>query len=92
MFKLVGDDVFQLNDEVRCILRVNPAPGFKFEYVLYVDGKSYEQYKDRQAAVLKTWQLKIDDKEYRVVMGKYIELPTFYYNINEYLSHRKRHS
>lgn len=72
MFKLVGDDVFQLNDEVRCIIRVNPAPGFKFEYSLFVDGKSYEQYKDRQATVLKTWQLRIGEKNYRVVMGEYI--------------------
>lgn len=74
MFKLVGDDVFQLSDDVRCILRVNPAPGFKFEYVLYVDGKSYEQYKDRQAAVLKTWQLTVGEREYRVVMGEFWRL------------------
>lgn len=97
MFKLVGDDIFNL-DDVRCIIRVcntilyycnyyvhyvcwhnsninytqvNPAPGFKFQYALYVDGKPFEQYKERQARALKTWEKMLGEKNYRIVLGRY---------------------
>ena len=46
-------------------------PGFKFKYSLYVDGKPYEQYKNRQATVLKAWEIEVKDKPYRIVLGKY---------------------
>ncbi|EDW32558.1 GL10380 [Drosophila persimilis] len=42
MFKLVGEDTFHI-DQSRCIIRVDPAPGFKYEYSLYIDGKSHDQ-------------------------------------------------
>lgn len=48
---------------------MNPAPGFKFQYSLYVDGKPFEQYKERQARALKTWQKYMGEKCYRVVLG-----------------------
>lgn len=71
MFKLVGDDPFQL-ERTRCLLRVDPAPGFKYSYQLYVDGKPIEQYTERQAKALKSWQVKtVDDKEFRVVLEKH---------------------
>lgn len=69
MFKLVGDDVFHI-DQIRCILRVDPAPGFKYEYSLSVDGKSYKQYREEQARAFRTWIATVDDVEYRVVLGK----------------------
>lgn len=78
MFKLVGDDPFQLTDTVRCLLRVCPAPGMKFTYSLYVDGKPFEQYRDHRARALKTWEYRAVDgtgdgdegRLYRIVLEK----------------------
>ena len=69
MFKLVGDDVFHL-ESVRCVIRVDPAPGFKYSYALFVDGKPFQQFKERQAKVLKTWEAIVDEKHVRVVLGE----------------------
>lgn len=74
MFKLVGDDVFELDDGVRCLIRVNPARGMKFTYALYVDGKPFEQYRERQARALITWEhCDAEDRHYRIVLGKTAE-------------------
>lgn len=69
MFKLVGEDSFKL-DETRCIIRVDPAPGFKYTYNLYVGGKPYDKFTERQARVLKAWEVTVADKLYRVVLGE----------------------
>lgn len=69
MFKLVGEDSFQV-DGVRCIIRVEPAPGFRYTYHLFVDGKPYSQFTERQARILKAWEARIADKDYRIVLGK----------------------
>ncbi|XP_031636186.1 fas apoptotic inhibitory molecule 1 [Contarinia nasturtii] len=69
MFKLVGDDIFEL-DDLRCILRVDPAPGFKYKYSLFVDGKPLDQYKQRQAKGLRIWEATINEIQYRVVLEK----------------------
>ncbi|XP_055312772.1 fas apoptotic inhibitory molecule 1 [Sitodiplosis mosellana] len=69
MFKLVGDDVFEL-DELRCVLRVDPAPGFKYKYSLFVDGKPLDQFKQRQAKALRIWEATINETNYRVVLEK----------------------
>ncbi|XP_065080997.1 fas apoptotic inhibitory molecule 1 [Ochlerotatus camptorhynchus] len=69
MFKLVGEDMFKLEDK-RCIIRVDPLPGFKYSYSLYVDGKSYEQFTESQAKALKTWEVNLGDNFYRIVLEK----------------------
>jgi hypothetical protein len=45
------------------------VPGFKYEYLLYVDGKSYEQFTDTQTKTLKTWESEVNGKTYRIVLG-----------------------
>lgn len=70
MFKLVGEDSFAL-EGVRCIIRVEPAPGFRYTYHLFVDGKPYSQFTERQARILKAWEANIGDKDYRIVLGTY---------------------
>ncbi|XP_058053236.1 fas apoptotic inhibitory molecule 1 [Anopheles bellator] len=67
MFKLVGEDMFKLEDK-RCIIRVDPLPGFRYSYSLFVDGKSYEQFTECQAKALKTWETKLGDNFYRIVL------------------------
>lgn len=69
MFKLVGEDSFQLHD-VRCIIRVEPAPGFRYTYHLFVDGKPFKQFADRQARILKAWETSVGGMDYRIVLGK----------------------
>ncbi|XP_058830725.1 fas apoptotic inhibitory molecule 1 [Topomyia yanbarensis] len=69
MFKLVGEDTFKLEDK-RCIIRVDPLPGFKYSYSLFVDGKSYEQFSESQAKALKTWEVNLRDNFYRIVLEK----------------------
>lgn len=73
MFKLVGEDSFQL-DGVRCIIRVEPAPGFRYTYHLFVDGKPYRQFTERQAKILKAWEARIADKDYRIVLGEDVRI------------------
>lgn len=51
-------------------LKVDPLPGFKYKYSLIVDGKSFEQFKENQAKAMKTWETVVNDKSYRIVLGK----------------------
>lgn len=69
MFKLVGDDSFSL-ENLHCVLRVDPAPGFSYKYSLFVDGKPFEQFKHCQAKALRIWETSIGDNKYRIVLGK----------------------
>lgn len=69
MFKLVGEDAFPLHG-VRCIIRVDPAPGFRYTYNLFVDGKPFKQFTERQARILKAWEANIAGKDYRIVLGE----------------------
>lgn len=71
MFKLVGEDSFAL-DGVRCIIRVDPAPGFRYSYHLYVDGKPFKQFTERQSRILKAWETSIAGKDYRIVLGEWV--------------------
>lgn len=50
--------------------QVDPAPAFKYKYSLFVDGKPFEQFKQRQAKALRIWEATVGDHEYRVVLGK----------------------
>uniref|UniRef100_A0A336MHE8 CSON014808 protein n=1 Tax=Culicoides sonorensis TaxID=179676 RepID=A0A336MHE8_CULSO len=70
MFKLVGEDVFYVDEGKRCIIRVDPLPGFKYNYLLFVDGKSYEQYTESLSKALKTWEITLNGKSYRIVLEK----------------------
>ncbi|XP_063695917.1 fas apoptotic inhibitory molecule 1 [Culicoides brevitarsis] len=70
MFKLVGEDIFFLEEGKRCIIRVDPLPGFKYNYLLFVDGKSYEQYTESLSKALKTWEITLNEVPYRVVLEK----------------------
>ncbi|KRJ99613.1 uncharacterized protein Dyak_GE13625, isoform C [Drosophila yakuba] len=72
MFKLVGEDTFHI-DQTRCIIRVDPAPGFKYEYSLYIDGKSHDQYTEDMTRQYRLW-LYTDNaateapQEYRIML------------------------
>lgn len=80
MFKLVGEDSFYI-DQARCIIRVDPAPGFRYEYSLYIDGKPHEQYTDELTKYYRLWLVSIEDNEYRIML----ELDTINLYVNDQL-------
>ncbi|XP_013100263.1 fas apoptotic inhibitory molecule 1 [Stomoxys calcitrans] len=80
MFKLVGEDSFYI-DQARCIIRVDPAPGFKYEYLLYIDGKSHDQYTEEQNKQYRLWVTTINGVQYRIML----ELDTLNLFINDEL-------
>lgn len=50
--------------------QIFPSTGFKYSYKLFVDGLECEIYNQTQSRILKTWEIKINDKTYRVVLEK----------------------
>lgn len=50
--------------------QIFPSSGFKYSYKLFVDGLECEIYNQTQSKILKTWEIKINDKTYRVVLEK----------------------
>lgn len=74
MFKLVGEDTFCI-DQSRCIIRVDPAPGFKYEYSLRIDGKPYDQYTEELTRQYRLWlyarqpaETSDTSQEYRIML------------------------
>ncbi|XP_054740656.1 fas apoptotic inhibitory molecule 1 [Anastrepha obliqua] len=80
MFKLVGEDSFYI-DQARCIIRVDPAPGFRYDYSLYIDGKPHEQYTDELTKHYRLWLVTVDDIDYRIML----ELDTINLYVNDQL-------
>lgn len=50
--------------------QIFPSTGFKYSYKLFVDGVECEIYNQAQSKILKTWEIKINDKTYRAVLEK----------------------
>lgn len=69
MYRLVGEDVFFVENK-RCIIHIFPSSGFKYSYKLFIDGIECEIYNKNQSKVLKTWEIRINEKTYRVVLEK----------------------
>ncbi|XP_067004137.1 fas apoptotic inhibitory molecule 1 [Anabrus simplex] len=69
MFKLVGDEVFNVG-QARCTIRVEPVGGFSYAYELDVNGKSYESFTEFMNKSTKTWIVNIGNETYRVVLEK----------------------
>lgn len=74
MFKLVGEDTFCI-EQSRCIIRVDPAPGFKYEYSLYIDGKPHDQYTEELTRQYRLWlyarqpaETSDTSQEYRIML------------------------
>lgn len=70
MFKLVGQEVFKLGKH-RCVITIESASGFTYEYSLEVDGKNYEKFCENQSKILQAWTFNIDDTPYRCVLEKH---------------------
>lgn len=69
MFKLVGDEVFNVGN-VRCVIKVMPVGSFSFSYELLVNDKSYECFTQFITKAMKTWLVHVGNETYRVVLEK----------------------
>ncbi|XP_003703208.3 fas apoptotic inhibitory molecule 1 isoform X2 [Megachile rotundata] len=69
MFHLVGDETFTFNGN-KFVIRIDPIPGLKYSYTLWVNGKSYENFIRAQSKILETWLASVGNEEYRIVLNK----------------------
>ncbi|KAK1122141.1 hypothetical protein K0M31_009369 [Melipona bicolor] len=69
MFHLVGDEIFSFNDN-RFVIRINPIPGLKYSYSLWVNGKPYKNFVRSQSKILDSWLANVGNEEYRIVLDK----------------------
>lgn len=75
MFKLVGSEHFEIkgpDGEVyaKCEILINACLGFTYEYILYVNGKQFKTFKEKQSKIMRAWHFNLNEGgEYRVVLG-----------------------
>ncbi|KAH0553879.1 fas apoptotic inhibitory molecule 1 [Cotesia glomerata] len=69
MFRLVGDEEFMYGD-TKFTIRVDPIPGLKYSYSLWVNGKTFSKFVQTQSKILETWIAKIGDKKYKIILDK----------------------
>lgn len=75
MFKLVGKESFLLgSSKTKATIKIEALSGFAYEYSLEVDGKSLHKFTQNRAQTTKTWLLKVDGQDYRVVLGEWNHL------------------
>ncbi|CAJ1087448.1 fas apoptotic inhibitory molecule 1-like [Xyrichtys novacula] len=71
MFKLVGQETFTVgSSNTKATIFIEAISGFAYEYTLEVDGKSLQKFTDNRAKITKTWLLKVDGEDCRVVLEK----------------------
>ena len=69
MFKLVGIENFNIGKH-KCQITIEAVNGFAYEYLLEVDGKSYEKFCENQSKILQSWIFKINNTDKRVILEK----------------------
>ncbi|XP_043514762.1 fas apoptotic inhibitory molecule 1 [Frieseomelitta varia] len=69
MFHLVGDEIFSFNDN-KFVIRIDPIPGLKYSYSLWVNGKPYKNFVRSQSKILDSWLANVGNEEYRIVLDK----------------------
>ncbi|XP_051158425.1 fas apoptotic inhibitory molecule 1 isoform X2 [Leptopilina boulardi] len=69
MFRLVGDEIIHLGKN-KIVIRVDPIPGLKYSYTLWVNGKSYENFIQNQSKILKCWTTTLNGIQYRIILDK----------------------
>ncbi|KAL7369982.1 hypothetical protein ABVT39_015162 [Epinephelus coioides] len=71
LFKLVGKETFTVgSSNTKATINIEAVSGFAYEYTLEVDGKSLQKFIDNRAKTSKTWLLKVDGDDCRVVLEK----------------------
>lgn len=71
MFKLVGSEAFEVGN-AKCTVIIRAVSGFTYEYVLVVNGKHFDKFRERQSKILNTWVVDVSGEPTRVVLGEKI--------------------
>lgn len=75
MFKLVGDETFTINNNLQCVIKIEPQGLFNYAYSLIVDGKTLRSFTESQSKLCCTWLVSLPpDGVYRVALGKFTNL------------------
>lgn len=73
MFKLVGKETFTVGgSNTKATINISAVGGFAYEYTLEVDGRSLQKFIDNRAKTTKTWLLRMDDEDRRLVLGEFV--------------------
>ncbi|KAI5696800.1 hypothetical protein M8J75_000359 [Diaphorina citri] len=70
MFRLVGEESFQLDSKVPCLIKIEPSGPFGYAYSITVDGKTLEKFSQAQSKANCTWIVTVEDETYRVVLER----------------------
>ncbi|XP_038588725.1 fas apoptotic inhibitory molecule 1-like [Micropterus salmoides] len=71
LFKLVGKETFTVGSaHTKATIIIEAISGFAYEYTLEIDGKSLQKFISDRAQTTKTWLLKVDGQDCRVVLEK----------------------
>ncbi len=71
MFKLVGKETFTVGSaNTKATITIEAITGFAYEYTLEMAGMSLQKFMDSRAQTTKTWLLRVDGEDYRVVLGE----------------------
>ena len=75
MFKLVGTEQFEIKSDTgdifaKCEIFINACTGFTYEYILYVNGKQFKTFREKQSKIMRAWHFELNEKKWRVVLGK----------------------
>lgn len=92
MFKLVGKETFTVgSSDTKATIAIEAISGFAYEYTLQIAGKSLQKFIDNRAQTTKTWLLKVDGQDYRVVLGesRWCSLCGCVTAVGEHLKHRR---
>ncbi|XP_035533614.1 fas apoptotic inhibitory molecule 1-like [Morone saxatilis] len=71
MFKLVGKETFTVGStNTKATIVIEAISGFAYEYTLEMDGKSLQKFINNKNQTTKTWLLRVDGADCRVVLEK----------------------
>ncbi|XP_046710973.1 fas apoptotic inhibitory molecule b isoform X2 [Silurus meridionalis] len=78
MFKLVGKETFPVGHTgAKATINIEALTGFTYEYTLEINGKSLQTFQDNWAKISKTWLLKLDGADCRIVLGLQSQASSF---------------
>ena len=69
LFKLVGKEAFKIGRH-QCTINIDAVSGFAYEYSLDVDGKPLEKFSENRSKISRTWTVRLDGQDFRVVLEK----------------------
>lgn len=71
MFKLVGKETFSVGSTgAKATINIEAITGFSYEYTLEINRKSLQSFLNNRSKISKTWLLKLDGVDCRIVLEK----------------------